>query len=639
MPGVGTDLNSDPLFTNAAADDFTLQPTSPCINQGEDLGDTYDDALHRDSSWPDNVITADQDDYGAGWEIGAYVFTPIVYTYDTVGITEDVTAEVGALPPLEISVSDDVAVGLGSELITIAADRDFSSGQNNWTVVAGDDVTWDNVDMDFDCNEWNWVELAVTLTPGVKYRLQFDISAYTSGSLSYCIGDSAGYPVPSPAVGTFYFDLVAVDENYIRFGSVDLIGSIDNVSVKECLEYVTVSIAAPRIDVYDDVGIDENVKLELVSVISIYDDIGVLEDITIELSTTVIDVFESISVQEDVTVEVEAPSLLEVDKFDSIGITESVEGKISGVLLEVFDSITVEDIPTVEIGAEPVLSINVYDIVTVEENISVAIHELQTLIFDSTGITENIEALTSGLFIDVNDNISLEEYVDTTISALADLDVSEFDTISVQEDVTLVVGTVLLNTFDAITVDESISAQGSDLQFDIFDSVGVAEDITAEVVAADTLSINEFETVTVEENVTASASGLILSVYDTVTLVESTEAVTSINLSINDTVGITDEVYISIALLINEVDNVTLSEDTTLIVSTILLSTFDTINIAESIEAELPDLRYSFPKYIFRREAENTIYRRTVENTVFARPTENTIFRGVKKVIIWQLEK
>jgi hypothetical protein len=39
---VGADLNADPLFTNPATVDFTLQSASPCINAGTDVGLTTD---------------------------------------------------------------------------------------------------------------------------------------------------------------------------------------------------------------------------------------------------------------------------------------------------------------------------------------------------------------------------------------------------------------------------------------------------------------------------------------------------------------------------------------------------------------------------------------------------------------------
>ncbi len=68
------DVTADPLLTNAGSDDFTLLSTSPARNKGTDLGATYDDGLDPDSSWPSSVTTLNQDVYGGGWEMGAYVF-------------------------------------------------------------------------------------------------------------------------------------------------------------------------------------------------------------------------------------------------------------------------------------------------------------------------------------------------------------------------------------------------------------------------------------------------------------------------------------------------------------------------------------------------------------------------------------
>ncbi len=57
--------------------DFTLQPTSPAIDRGINLGSPYNQGLDKNSTWPNNVSTLDQNNYGSGWEIGAYVFTGV----------------------------------------------------------------------------------------------------------------------------------------------------------------------------------------------------------------------------------------------------------------------------------------------------------------------------------------------------------------------------------------------------------------------------------------------------------------------------------------------------------------------------------------------------------------------------------
>jgi len=69
----------DPMFTDVANYDFTLQNNSPAIDAGENLGGSYDSALYAFSEWTDNVILVNQNDYGNGWEIGPYVFKPVVY--------------------------------------------------------------------------------------------------------------------------------------------------------------------------------------------------------------------------------------------------------------------------------------------------------------------------------------------------------------------------------------------------------------------------------------------------------------------------------------------------------------------------------------------------------------------------------
>lgn len=70
------DRTGDPLFASVTdgSEDFSLQSGSDAIDNGATLGAAYDAGINPDSSWPDSVSTLDQDSYGSGWEIGAFVY-------------------------------------------------------------------------------------------------------------------------------------------------------------------------------------------------------------------------------------------------------------------------------------------------------------------------------------------------------------------------------------------------------------------------------------------------------------------------------------------------------------------------------------------------------------------------------------
>jgi len=72
-------LFADPLFVHQATGNFALQPTSPAIDAGTNLGSPYNLGLDTISNWPNNVSTLDQNNCGIGWEIGAYVFAGILH--------------------------------------------------------------------------------------------------------------------------------------------------------------------------------------------------------------------------------------------------------------------------------------------------------------------------------------------------------------------------------------------------------------------------------------------------------------------------------------------------------------------------------------------------------------------------------
>lgn len=64
----------DPSFINASSENFMLNSSSPAIDAGINLGLIYANGLDTNSTWPNNVSLLDQNSYGSGWEIGAYVY-------------------------------------------------------------------------------------------------------------------------------------------------------------------------------------------------------------------------------------------------------------------------------------------------------------------------------------------------------------------------------------------------------------------------------------------------------------------------------------------------------------------------------------------------------------------------------------
>lgn len=66
--------SADPILVSPPDHDFSLQSSSPAIDAGANLGSTYEFGLASWSSWPSSITTLDQNSYGPGWEVGAYVY-------------------------------------------------------------------------------------------------------------------------------------------------------------------------------------------------------------------------------------------------------------------------------------------------------------------------------------------------------------------------------------------------------------------------------------------------------------------------------------------------------------------------------------------------------------------------------------
>ena len=130
----GSDQAVSAVETHGAYDDPELsadyEPAtedSPIIDNGADLSGSpgsvtvqgtvyslqYDAALSPESNWSNvtdgtSVFTLDQDDYGDGWEQGAYVYVDEEAVYSSTGITLWSNMEAAALDGDEFSAGDDI---------------------------------------------------------------------------------------------------------------------------------------------------------------------------------------------------------------------------------------------------------------------------------------------------------------------------------------------------------------------------------------------------------------------------------------------------------------------------------------------------------------------------------------------------
>jgi len=108
----GEDANSpamaNPLFSSAESGDFTLLPGSPAIDVGDNLGATYDDGLDPDTTWPDGIVLLDQDLFGTGWDIGAYVYDLFISSASPTGTGIGIDTDLNWINPDPGTITVDV---------------------------------------------------------------------------------------------------------------------------------------------------------------------------------------------------------------------------------------------------------------------------------------------------------------------------------------------------------------------------------------------------------------------------------------------------------------------------------------------------------------------------------------------------
>jgi hypothetical protein len=80
---------ANPKFIDPANGILSLEAGSPCIDSGAKLENVYEDAIICNSSWPRKIYTSNQNDFGVGWETGAYIYDESIIDRDDDGISNN----------------------------------------------------------------------------------------------------------------------------------------------------------------------------------------------------------------------------------------------------------------------------------------------------------------------------------------------------------------------------------------------------------------------------------------------------------------------------------------------------------------------------------------------------------------------
>ena len=125
-------------------------------------------------------------------------------------------------------------------------DGNFPLPNVNWTVPAG----WAIADNEATCSSGNGsLTQDVSAEIGKQYKVTFDISTFTSGTLHTDLGGASSQTTTTTGSKTFYF--TATSTGLLRFYGGSFLGSIGNVIVKELTSAdmdVTRATAATRVD-------------------------------------------------------------------------------------------------------------------------------------------------------------------------------------------------------------------------------------------------------------------------------------------------------------------------------------------------------------------------------------------------------
>lgn len=146
---------------------------------------------------------------------------------DSVGTTP-VTADG---QPVGLILDKSQGLVLGSEMITVTANRDFSSDTGFWVKGTGASISGGKANFS-SASGWSLYRTSFGVSAGNLYEVSLTISGYSAGTIKVACGSTPGYSATFAANGTYTVRLGPIAGGDFGFVTSSFTGSIDDISVK-----------------------------------------------------------------------------------------------------------------------------------------------------------------------------------------------------------------------------------------------------------------------------------------------------------------------------------------------------------------------------------------------------------------------
>jgi len=287
--------------------------------------------------------------------------------YSEAFTTEDITASIPVIGELNIDSFDDSIVTdpyvNEVELITVAADREFSSDTGFWTIngntaITGGEMVWTNN------TDWSGFLRYGFVTTGKTYRVSFNVTSLSEGRLKAALGNNSGELIDSTG---WYSEEIFAQYQDFYLNAVDdpTTAAIDDISIKE-VSAITLEVSV-NLNTYDEGFTTE----DIITLIPEYNiDLSELGYTTESLNLTrvdagaiVINLYEDAKTSEDLTFLFDNYLL---SLYDEAFTTENISLSEENYILVYDEGFTTEDIVLSEIQA----NIDINDILFIRDDLN-----------------------------------------------------------------------------------------------------------------------------------------------------------------------------------------------------------------------------------------------------------------------------